>query len=360
VISSQMKEFKIGNLTINLPIIQGGMGVGISLSRLASAVANEGGVGVIATAGIGMLEPDFTHNYLEANKRALKKEIEKARTISKGIIGVNIMVALTNYVDMVKTSIQEEVDIIFSGAGLPLNLPEFLRQSNNKKTKLVPIVSSGRAAEYISKKWIENYDYPPDAFVVEGPLAGGHLGFKRENIDNPSFSLENIMVEVIRVAKELEERFKKSIPVIVGGGVYTGMDIKKFLQLGASAVQMATRFVTTKECDADDKFKQAYIEAKKEDIVIINSPVGLPGRAINNKFIEDINKGEKKPFTCPYHCIITCDHKQTPYCIALALLNAFKGNFKDGFAFAGANVGREKKIISVKELIETIKKEFSS
>ncbi|MGE3062027.1 MAG: NAD(P)H-dependent flavin oxidoreductase [bacterium] len=360
MVLTQMKEFKIGDLTIKLPIIQGGMGVGISMSGLASAVANEGGVGVIATAGIGMLEPDFNENFLEANKRALKKEIEKAREFSKGIIGVNIMVALSNYADLVKTSIQEKVDIIFSGAGLPLNLPEFLKQSGSRKTKLVPIVSSGRAADYISKRWIDEYNYPPDAFVVEGPLAGGHLGFKRENIDNPAFALENIMVDVIRGAKQLEERFGRSFPVIVGGGIYTGMDIKKFLQLGASAVQMATRFVTTKECDADDKFKQTYIEAKKEDIVIIKSPVGLPGRAINNKFIEDTNNGERKPFTCPYHCIITCDYKQSPYCIALALLNAFKGNFKNGFAFAGANVGRAKEIVSVKELIETIKKEFES
>lgn len=360
MISTQMKEFKIGDLTIKLPIIQGGMGVGVSLSGLASAVANEGGVGVIATAGIGMLESDFASNYLEANKRALKKEIEKAREFTKGVIGVNIMVALSNYADMVKTAIQEEVDIIFSGAGLPLNLPDFLRQSGKSKTKLVPIVSSGRAAEYISKKWIEDYNYPPDAFVVEGPLAGGHLGFKRENIDNPSFALENIMVDVIKVAKQLEERFKRPFPVIVGGGIFTGMDIKKFLSLGATAVQMATRFVTTKECDADEKFKQTYIDAKQEDIVIIKSPVGLPGRAINNKFIEETNSGEKKPFTCPYHCIVTCDYKQSPYCIALALLNAFKGNMKNGFAFAGANAGRAKEIVSVKELIETIKKEFAS
>lgn len=353
-------QLKIGDLIAKIPIVQGGMGVGVSLSGLASAVANEGGIGVIATAGIGMLEKDFSTNYLEANIRSLKSQIRKARELTDGIIGVNIMVALSNYADMVKTAIQEEVDIIFSGAGLPLNLPGFLKQFEKAKTKLVPIVSSGKAAYYISKKWIEEYNYPPDAFVVEGPKAGGHLGFKKENIDDPAFALENIMGGVIDVSKRLEENFNKSIPVIVGGGIFTGMDIKKFLSLGASAVQMATRFVTTKECDADEKFKQTYIDAKQEDIVIIKSPVGLPGRAIKNEFIEETNKGNRKPFTCPYHCIVTCDYKQSPYCIAQALLSAFKGNMKNGFAFAGANAGRAKKIISVKELIETIKEEFNS
>ena len=356
--TNNLKELKIGDLTAKLPIIQGGMGIGISLSGLASAVADEGGVGVIATAGIGMLEPDFSTNWLEANIRALKKEIKKARELTRGILGVNIMVALSNYADMVRTAIEEEIDIIFSGAGLPLNLPQFLKGST--KTKLAPIISSGRAASIICKKWSEKYNYLPDAIVVEGPRAGGHLGFKQEQINNPEYSLEKLIPEVIKAVKPFEERYKKPIPVIAAGGIYTGEDIYNFLKLGASGVQMATRFVTTYECDASIKFKQTYIDSSKEDIVIIKSPVGMPGRAIKNKFIDDANKGEKKPFKCPYHCIITCDYKNSPYCIALALLNARKGNLEHGFAFAGENAYRAKGIISVKELIESLIKEYKN
>jgi len=356
--TNNLKELKIGDLTAKLPIIQGGMGIGISLSGLASAVANEGGVGVIATAGIGMLEPDFSTNWLEANIRALKKEIKKARELTKGILGVNIMVALSNYADMVRTAIEEEIDIIFSGAGLPLNLPQFLKEST--KTKLAPIISSGRAASIICKKWSEKYNYLPDAIVVEGPRAGGHLGFKQEQINNPEYSLEKLIPEVIKAVKPFEERYKKPIPVIAAGGIYTGEDIYNFLKLGAAGVQMATRFVTTYECDASIKFKQTYIDSSKEDIVIIKSPVGMPGRAIKNNFIDDANKGEKKPFKCPYHCIITCDYKNSPYCIALALLNARKGNLDHGFAFAGENAYRAKGIISVKELIESLIKEYKN
>ena len=356
--TNNLKELKIGDLTAKLPIIQGGMGVAISLSGLASAVANEGGIGVISAAVIGMLEPDFSINFLEANIRALRREIKKAKELTKGILGVNILVALSNFADMARTAIEEEIDIILSGAGLPLNLPKFL--NGNKRTKLVPIVSSGRAARIICKRWLEKYNYLPDAVVVEGPLAGGHLGFKEEQISNPAYSLEKLIPEVIKEVRVFEERYKKPIPVIAAGGIYTGEDIYKFLQLGASGVQMATRFVTTYECDASMGFKQAYIDSKKEDIVIIKSPVGMPGRAIRNKFIDDVNKGEKKPFKCPFHCIITCDCKNSPYCIALALVNARKGNLKYGFAFAGANAYRTKEIISVKELIKSLLEEYEN
>ncbi|NWF98581.1 MAG: nitronate monooxygenase [Nitrospirae bacterium] len=352
-----LKDLKIGDLTANIPIIQGGMGIGISLSGLASAVANEGGIGVIATAVIGMNEPDFAKNYLEANIRALKKEIRKARELTKGIIGVNIMVALTNFGDMVRTAIEEGIDIIFSGAGLPLNLPEYLNEK--VKTKLAPIVSSARAAAIIAKKWSDKFNRVPDAVVVEGPKAGGHLGFKLNEIDNPEFSLEKIVPEVINALKPFEEKYKKEIPVIAAGGIYTGQDINKFLKMGAAGVQMATRFVTTHECDASEEFKKAYINASEKDMVIINSPVGLPGRAIKNEFINQVSQGMRKPFKCPYHCLKTCDFKNSPYCISLALINAQRGNLQNGFAFAGANAYRATKIISVKELIEKIKQEYN-
>ena len=351
------KQLNIGGLTPKLPIIQGGMGVCISLSGLASAVANEGGIGIIATAVIGMSEPDFFPNLAAADIRALRREIRKARNLTKGILGVNIMVALSNYEELVRTSVEEGIDIIFSGGGLPLNLPKYLDASS--KTKLVPIISSARAAGLIARRWIDKYKHYPDAIVVEGPLAGGHLGFKPQDIDNPDFRLEKLIPEVIDEMKKFDKECSRHIPVIAAGGIYEGTDIYKFMnELGADGVQMATRFVTTEECDASIEFKKAYIGSKKEDAVIIESPVGMPGRAIKNIFIEDVNKGEKKPFKCPYHCIKTCDVINAPYCIALALINAQRGNLNDGFAFCGANVYRSDKIVSVKELINTLRKEY--
>ena len=193
---NKLKTLLLGNLIARVPIIQGGMGVGISLSRLSAAVANEGGIGVIATAGIGMNEPDYFKDFREANRRALRKEIRQARAITSGILGVNIMVALSNYADLVRAAIEEKIDVIFSGAGLPMNLPQYREADTN--AKLVPIVSSGRAAALICKRWTERYAYPPDAIVVEGPLAGGHLGFKPEQIDDPMFALERLVPEVLR------------------------------------------------------------------------------------------------------------------------------------------------------------------
>lgn len=354
--SMGMKALTIGDLKARIPIVQGGMGVGISLSGLASAVANEGGIGVLSAACVGMLEPDLKKNYEEANIRALRKEIRKARSQTQGILGINVMVALSNFADMVRTSIEEGIDVLFAGAGLPLNLPQYLTES--AKTKLVPIVSSGRAATLIAKKWMSQFGYAPDAYVVEGPKAGGHLGFKPEQIDHEDYSLEKLLSQVLEAVAPFEEQSGKKIPVIAAGGIYTGGDICRFMGLGASGVQMATRFVTTVECDASDGFKEAYIESKKEDIQIIKSPVGMPGRAIRNAFIEGIETGEKRPFHCPYHCIVTCKEEESPYCIALALLNAQRGKMGYGFAFAGENAYRAEKIVSVKELMEEIQREY--
>ena len=351
-----MPPLRIGDLVASLPIVQGGMGVGISLSGLASAVAREGGVGVIATAGIGMFEPDFATNFPEANVRALRREIRRTKSKTDGIIGVNIMVALTNFDDMVRVSIEEGVDVIFSGAGLPLSLPKLRPEGSH--TKLVPIVSSARAAAIICKRWTERYGCLPDAFVVEGPLAGGHLGFRPEQLDDPAYALERLVPQVIEAVRPYSERYGREIPVIAAGGIYTGADIHRFFKLGAAGIQMATRFVATHECDASLRFKQAYIKARKEDIVIIKSPVGLPGRAIRNAFLEAVERGERKPFTCPYHCIRTCDFRRSPYCIAMALTNAQRGNLEEGFAFAGAKAWRVRKIVSVRELIQTLVEEY--
>ena len=352
-----MKKLNIGNLSISVPIVQGGMGVGISLSGLASAVANEGGVGVISSAGLGLLYRNLSKDYIQASIMGLKEELRKAREKTKGVIGVNVMVAMSNFTDMVKTAIAEKADIIFSGAGLPLNLPSFLQKDS--VTKLVPIVSSARAARVIAEKWHSWYNYLPDAFVVEGPKAGGHLGFKDEQINDEHFSLEHILPEVIDEVQDMGARYGKEIPVIVAGGIYTGEDIKRFMDMGASGVQMGTRFVTTEECDASDVFKQTYIEAKQEDIQIIKSPVGMPGRAIFSKFIQKVKEGQKQPKTCICKCIKTCDISKSPYCIIAALYNAFKGNMDNGYAFAGANAFRATKIVSVKETFRSLLDEFS-
>lgn len=351
-----MKSLKIGNLVIAVPVIQGGMGVGISLSGLASAVANEGGVGVISSAGLGLLYKDFSKNYLEASILGLKEEIRKAREKTRGVIGVNVMVAMTNFTDMVKTSIAEKVDILIAGAGLPLDMPSFLNKGSI--TKLVPIVSSARAAKIICEKWKANYDYLPDAVIVEGPMAGGHLGFKEEQIGDSDYRLEKLVPEIVSELKLFEEKYNQSIPLIAAGGIYTGQDIHDILKLGASGVQMGTRFVTTDECDASQAFKQTYIDAEERDIEIIKSPVGMPGRAILSSFIEKVRAGKKQPKKCPFKCIKTCDISKSPYCIIVALMNAFKGNFENGYAFAGANAFRATRISSVKEVFQSLMKEY--
>lgn len=351
-----MNGLKIGDLTIAVPIVQGGMGVGISLSGLAAAVANEGGVGVISSAGLGLLYSDFKGNFLEASIHGLKEEIRKAREKTLGVIGVNVMVAMSNFTDMIKTSIAEKVDIIIAGAGLPLDLPSFLKKDS--QTKLVPIVSSARAAKIICEKWKSNYDYLPDAVIVEGPKAGGHLGFKEEQISDIDYRLEKLVPEIVTELKVFEDKYNKPIPLIAAGGIYTGQDIHDIMKLGASGVQMGTIFVTTEECDASAAFKQSYINASEDDIEIIKSPVGMPGRAILSNFIKKVKAGKKQPKKCPFKCIKTCDISKSPYCIIIALINALKGNFENGYAFAGANAFRATRISSVKEVFQSLLKEY--
>jgi len=352
----EMKGLKIGNIAVAVPIIQGGMGVGISLSGLASAVANEGGVGVISSAGLGLLYKDFSKDFLEASIHGLKEEIRKAREKTRGVIGVNVMVAMSNFADMIRTAISEKVDIIIAGAGLPLDLPSFLKKGNN--TKLIPIVSSARAARIICEKWKSNYDYLPDAVIVEGPKAGGHLGFKEEQITDNDYKLEKLVPEIVTELKTFEEKYDQAIPLIAAGGIYTGTDIRDIMRLGASGVQMGTIFVTTNECDASAAFKESYINATEKDIQIIKSPVGMPGRAILSNFITKVREGKKQPKKCPFKCIRTCDIEKSPYCIIVALINALKGNFESGYAFAGANAYKASKISSVREVFRSLLKEY--
>jgi len=352
----KMNNLKIGNLTARLPIIQGGMGVGISLNGLASAVANEGGVGVISCAGLGLIYRNTAKDYMEACICGLKEEIRKAKEKTSGIIGVNIMMALTNFNEMVKTAIAEKADVIFAGAGLPLDLPKY--RTEGCTTKMVPIVSSARAAKIICEKWKTLYNYLPDLIVVEGPKAGGHLGFKNNQIMDPDFSLEKLIPEVVKQVAYFEEKYNQEIPVVAAGGIYSGEDMYKFMQLGAKGVQIASRFVTTNECDADDRFKQSYIDAKVNDVEIIQSPVGMPGRALNNTFLDKVKQGLTRPKSCPYNCLRTCDYTKVPYCIIVALFNAYKGNLDKGYAFAGSNAYLAPRIFSVKEVIDDLKSHF--
>lgn len=352
----RMPQLQIGDSVARVPIIQGGMGVGISLSGLASAVANAGGIGVIAANAIGMLEPDYYQNGREANIRALRREIKTARKRSRGIIGVNIMVAVNDFQEMLRVSIEEKVDMVFLGAGLPLKgMPvEALRRAG---VKVAPIVSSARAARLIFQYWKKQYNDVPDAVVVEGPKAGGHLGFKIDQIDDPAYALEHIVPDVVAVIETFEKECDKAIPVIAAGGIFDGEDIFKYFKLGASGVQMATRFVATHECDADKKFKETYVQCKPEDISIIKSPVGLPGRAIRNGFLDEVAAGERK-LRCAWRCLESCDAKKARYCISEALNSARQGIMTDGYAFAGSNAYRVEAVVGVKKLVRQLQIDY--
>ncbi|WP_130182346.1 NAD(P)H-dependent flavin oxidoreductase [Blautia producta] len=347
------KPLIIGDLTAKIPVIQGGMGVGISLSRLAGSVAACGGVGVISTAQIGWREPDFRQHPFEANYRAIEKEIRKAREIAKGgIIGVNIMVATQRYEEYVKTAVKAGVDLIISGAGLPIDLPKYVEGT---KTKIAPIVSSLKSLNVICRMWERKYKKAPDLVVIEGPKAGGHLGFSREELDTfTDESYDGVIRSIIEKVKEYGEKFSKKIPVVVAGGIYDRADMDHALSLGADGVQMGTRFVTTEECDAAPEYKQAYLQAEKEDICIVQSPVGMPGRAIKNPFMDRV-KTEKCRIEHCYHCIVTCKPAEIPYCITQALVNAAEGRVEDALLFCGSNAYRSHKIETVEDIMNELK-----
>ncbi len=347
-----MNGLEIGNLKSKYPLIQGGMGVGVSLSSLAGAVANAGGVGILSTAQIGYREPDFDTNPIEVNLRTIPKEIEKARKLANGgMIGVNIMVATKKYDEYVKAAVQAGVDLIVSGAGLPVNLPKLVEGSS---VCIAPIVSTVKSAHVILKMWDKKYHRCADLLVIEGPLAGGHLGFKKEELTQIDMAAyESEIKGIIQVAREYGEKFQRHIPVVFGGGIYDREDVAHYMSLGLDGVQMASRFVTTYECDADEKYKQTYINAKKEDIIIVNSPVGMPGRAINNRFAKNSKNGDYKPQKCR-HCIQTCNPAETPYCITDALLHAVKGEVDDALLFCGANAYRAEKLEHVKDIFDEL------
>lgn len=379
-----IKALKIGDLVLQRPVIQGGMGVGISLHKLAGAVAASGGMGLISTAQIGFREPDFKINFVEANLRAIRREMQKAREIApKGAIGFNIMVATKHYDLWVKEAIKSGADAIVSGAGLPVRLPEYAQAAYEemkagfaeaketcreavKKVKLAPIVSSAKSAQVICRLWDRKYKQVPDFVVVEGPLAGGHLGFSREELAEYGADTKDVpntynqeaydkeVRSIMEVVKTYEEKYQKHIPVVTAGGIYTHEDVKRQFELGAEGVQVATRFVTTEECDAPDAYKQAYINAKKEDIVITQSPVGMPGRAILNPFLKQIKDGIRPAIKNCFQCLEHCDIKTIPYCITQALVNAAEGDEDNALLFCGSNAYRADRIEKVDDVMREL------
>lgn len=352
---TSLPDLVIGDLHINPPIIQGGMGVLISASKLAAAVSNEGALGVIAAVGASEKYKKKYMSYQERSYWGLRKILKEARRLSDQPIAVNIMCVLSDYDDLVKAAVSENAAAIISGAGLPLKLPSLV---TSPKVKLIPIVSSVRAASIICRTWWKRYQRLPDALVVEGTSAGGHLGFSMEEISQKEISLEPIVTEVLKYVKTMKEKYDFDIPVIAAGGIFTGADIARFLNLGAAGVQMGTRFVCTDECDASPAYKQAYLDCCKEDIVIIESPVKLPLRVINNAFVNEFQHIEKKAFRCDYHCLRNCVPKSSPYCIAKALKNASEGKIDEGIITCGANAYRVKSIISVKSLLAELTDEY--
>ena len=343
---------------LTVPILQGGMGVGVSLGGLAGAVAACGGMGCISTADTGYREPDFEKDPVSANRRALAAEIAKAKKIAggAGIVAINAMVATQNYADAVKTAVEAGVDAIVSGAGLPLELPGLVGKAD---VALAPIVSSGRAARLILRRWAKAFGRTADFVVIEGCKAGGHLGFAEEDLlAGKCQTLDEILPEVLAEVKPFEEQFGRAIPVFVAGGVYTGEDMAHYMKQGAAGVQIATRFIPTYECDASQAYKDVLLNASAEDVRIIHSPVGMPGRALNTPLVQKLSEGMRFPPKRCARCLKGCNPAQVPYCITHALIEAVKGNVEEGLFFCGANVGRLDKMRSVRALMDELMNEW--
>lgn len=349
----EFQELKIGKKTARVPIIQGGMGVGVSRSKLAGAVAKEGGIGIISTAQIGYDEPDFETNVCDCNIRAIEKHIKLAKEQADGgLVGVNVMVALQHYKEHVKAAVRAGADLIVCGAGLPADLPELVGKAD---TAIAPIVSTRKAASVLLRMWDKKYGRTADLLIIEGPKAGGHLGFTPKQLQSiTSNDYDNEILEIIQEKKIYEEKYGVSIPVVAGGGIFDRSDIEHVMALGVDGVQIGTRFVATEECDASLAYKQAYIRAAEEDVVIIKSPVGMPGRAIRNAWLQRLQQQERVPVKKCFRCIKKCNPEEIPYCITQALIHAVTGNLEQGLIFCGANVGRIRELTTVPALMHEL------
>ena len=345
---------KIREKILEIPLIQGGMGVGISLGRLAGAVAAEGAMGTISAAGVGFREPDFESHMTDANVRALKKEIARAKKLSRGrgMIAVNIMTAMTHFEETARAAVEAGADAIVSGAGLPKNLPEFTRGSG---TAIAPVVSGGRSAKVICRLWDRHYRTAPDFVVLEGSRAGGHLGFSAEDLAAGTCgTLEELLTEVKNEIRPFEEKYEKEIPVFVAGGIRSADEISGFLRRGAAGVQLATAFIGTEECDATPEYKKIMAEAGNDQIRIVKSPVGMPGRALETPLIRRVaEQGRIQPSSCR-RCIHTCNPLETVYCISNALIAAWKGDYENGLFFCGDDVECIRQPRPVRKLIQEL------
>lgn len=341
---------KIGSKTARIPVVQGGMGVGISRWRLAGTVAREGGMGTLAAQGIGQVTDLLPQSHRRKDPHgveAVEAEVRRAQQESQGngIVAINIMMAITHFDPLVDAAVRAGADAIVTGAGLPMDLPDKVSGSG---VALIPIISSARAAKTITRYWKERYNRIPDAFVIEGPLAGGHLGFSREQLDAPECQLEALLPAVAEQVAPYGD-----IPLIAAGGVWDRQDAQRMMALGAHAVQLGTRFVATQECDAAQHFKDLLLRCRQEDITVTRTSVGLLGRVMRTQLVERFEKGQFPGFKCTYHCLKSCVAHEVSYCLADHLSDAARGH-EDGFYFVGANGHRVREILPVAELLRRL------
>ena len=344
-----LPELNIGRIQSRFPVIQAGMGVRVGIGRLAGAVINAGGMGVIASVGLGNYGQSSGRNYKEESNYQLVQEIREARRITggKGPLGVNVMVALTNCEELVRTAVDEGVDFIISGAGLPLRLPKYV----NESTMIIPVISSGKGASLILRTWLRKYNRRPDAIIIEGPLCGGHLGFKYEQLEHPQdYSMEKLLKDVQTVLGPDHQ----DIPLIAAQGVNGKEDIENYVSMGYAGVQIGTRLICTEESGMERSGQQVYIDATNDDIIVIQSPVGLPVRVLRTPLVDRVLAGKHEVFSCPYKCLATCDMKKVPFCIAQALLASRAGDVENGLFMTGANVEAIQDVIPVKEFFKSL------
>lgn len=349
---------KLGNRELALPLIQGGMGVGVSMGGLAGAVAAQGAMGTLSTADAGWNEPDFAVHPQQANLRALRREVQRAKRLAAGagLVAVNAMVATRQYADSVRTALEAGADAIVSGAGLPLELPAL---AEGFEALLAPIVSGPRAAQLICRTWAKRYGRVPDFVVLEGCQAGGHLGFEEADLlSGRCAPLSRLIPEVLAALRPFEEKFGRAIPLFCAGGVATGAEMARCTRLGAAGAQLATRFIATEECDAGQGYKDVLLAARPEDLRIIHSPVGMPGRAVNSPLVQRLAAGMRQPPAHCSGCIKSCRPAETPFCITHALIEAVKGNWEEGLFFSGSRVDLVDRMRTVPDLIDELMKEW--
>ena len=353
---------KIGKYLVQHPIVQGGMGLGISWDKLAGTVSLEGGLGVISAVGTGYYQNhkyskrDINSRPYEAESFYSKEGLAAITRNARKICGdkplaANILYAINDYGRVVRDACEAGIDIIITGAGLPTNMPEFTEGFPD--VALVPIVSSAKALKIICKRWKQRYNRLPDAIVVEGPLSGGHQGFTYEQCFMEEYQLENLIAPIKEEIKNWGD-----FPLIAAGGVWDKNDIEKMISLGADGVQMGTRFIGTHECDAHENFKEILVAAKEEDIKLLKSPVGYPARGVRTNLIELVDKREGPAVKCISNCVSPCQRgkeaKAVGYCIADRLSDAYHGEKATGLFFTGSNGYKLKEIISVKELMHKL------